>query len=100
MIGFMPGFLTWENFLKISHPRLKTPRLLVPRVCGHCTKTDRNLFHGKPGGWQILVELQWNYSTREKDPPVLLQWEILSSSIQLVRKNLKNGEGGRQPQKI
>jgi len=75
MIGFMPGFpYMGELPEKLVTPRLKTPRLLVPKGSVAVAQRQTGIYSMEsPGGWQILGRTPVELFDPEKDPPALLQ---------------------------
>jgi KipI family sensor histidine kinase inhibitor len=75
MIGFMPGYpYMGELPQALVTPRLKTPRLLVPKGSVAIAQRQTGIYSMEsPGGWQILGRTPVELFHPEKDPPALLQ---------------------------
>jgi inhibitor of KinA len=75
MIGFMPGYpYMGELPLALATPRLKTPRLLVPKGSVAIAQRQTGIYSMEsPGGWQILGRTPVELFDPGKDPPALLQ---------------------------
>ena len=75
MIGFMPGYpYMGELPQELVTPRLKTPRLVVPKGSVAIAQRQTGIYSMEsPGGWQILGRTPVELFNPEKDPPVLLQ---------------------------
>jgi KipI family sensor histidine kinase inhibitor len=75
MIGFMPGYpYMGELPQALVTPRLKTPRLLVPKGSVAIAQRQTGIYSMEsPGGWQILGRTPVELFDPEKDPPALLQ---------------------------
>jgi KipI family sensor histidine kinase inhibitor len=59
---------------KLITPRLKTPRLLVPKGSVAIAQRQTGIYSMEsPGGWQILGRTPVELFDPEKDPPALLQ---------------------------
>jgi KipI family sensor histidine kinase inhibitor len=55
-------------------PRLKTPRLVVPKGSVAIAQRQTGIYSMEsPGGWQILGRTPVELFDPEKDPPALLQ---------------------------
>lgn len=75
MVGFMPGYpYMGELPQALAVPRLKTPRLLVPKGSVAIAQRQTGIYSMEsPGGWQILGRTPVELFDPEKDPPALLQ---------------------------
>jgi len=75
MIGFMPGYpYLGELPQSLATPRLKTPRLLVPKGSVAIAQRQTGIYPMEsPGGWQILGRTPVELFDPGKDPPALLQ---------------------------
>jgi KipI family sensor histidine kinase inhibitor len=75
MIGFMPGYpYMGELPQSLVVPRLKTPRLSVPKGSVAIAQRQTGIYSMEsPGGWQILGRTPLELFDPEKDPPALLQ---------------------------
>ena len=75
MIGFMPGYPYMGELPEaLVTPRLKTPRLLVPKGSVAIAQRQTGIYSMEsPGGWQVLGRTPVEMFNPEKDPPVLLQ---------------------------
>jgi KipI family sensor histidine kinase inhibitor len=75
MIGFMPGYpYMGELPQELVTPRLKTPRLVVPKGSVAIAQRQTGIYSMEsPGGWQILGRTPVELFDPEKDPPALLQ---------------------------
>jgi KipI family sensor histidine kinase inhibitor len=75
MLGFMPGFpYMGELPQALSIPRLKTPRLVVPKGSVAIAQRQTGIYSMEsPGGWHILGRTPVELFDPEKDPPTLLQ---------------------------
>jgi inhibitor of KinA len=75
MIGFMPGYpYMGELPQALVTPRLKTPRLVVPKGSVAIAQRQTGIYSMEsPGGWHILGRTPVELFDPEKDPPALLQ---------------------------
>jgi len=91
MIGFMPGFPYMGELLQeLITPRLKTPRLLVPKGSVAIAQRQTGIYSMEsPGGWQILGRTPMELFAPEKDPPALLQMGDLVQFHQISEKEFK-----------
>ena len=91
MIGFMPGFPYMGELLQeLITPRLKTPRLLVPKGSVAIAQRQTGIYSMEsPGGWQILGRTPMELFAPEKDPPTLLQMGDLVQFHQISEKEFK-----------
>jgi KipI family sensor histidine kinase inhibitor len=91
MIGFMPGFPYMGELLQeLITPRLKTPRLLVPKGSVAIAQRQTGIYSMEsPGGWQILGRTPVELFDPEKDPPALLQMGDFVQFYQISEKEFK-----------
>jgi inhibitor of KinA len=91
MIGFMPGYpYMGELPEKLATPRLKTPRLLVPKGSVAIAQRQTGIYSMEsPGGWQILGRTPVELFDPEKDPPALLQMGDLVQFYPISEKEFK-----------
>ena len=75
MVGFMPGYPYMGELPRgLVVPRLKTPRLLVPKGSVAIAQRQTGIYSMQsPGGWQILGRTPVELFDPKKDPPALLQ---------------------------
>jgi inhibitor of KinA len=75
MIGFMPGFAYMGELPHaLVTPRLKTPRLVVPKGSVAIAQRQTGIYPMEsPGGWQIIGRTPVELFDPEKGPPSLLQ---------------------------
>jgi inhibitor of KinA len=75
MIGFMPGYPYMGELPQgLVVPRLKTPRLVVPKGSVAIAQRQTGIYSMEsPGGWQILGRTPVELFNPDKDPPALLQ---------------------------
>ena len=75
MIGFMPGYpYMGELPEELVTPRLKTPRLVVPKGSVAIAQRQTGIYSMEsPGGWQILGRTPVELFDPGRDPPALLQ---------------------------
>jgi len=75
MIGFMPGYPYMGELPEaLVTPRLKTPRLVVPKGSVAIAQRQTGIYSMEsPGGWHILGRTPVEMFDPEKDPPALLQ---------------------------
>jgi KipI family sensor histidine kinase inhibitor len=88
MIGFMPGYpYMGELPQALVTPRLKTPRLLVPKGSVAIAQRQTGIYSMEsPGGWQILGRTPVELFHPEKDPPALLQMGDFVQFYQISEK--------------
>jgi inhibitor of KinA len=98
MIGFMPGFpYMGELPQALAIPRLKTPRLSVPKGSVAIAQRQTGIYSMEsPGGWQILGQTPVELFNPEQDPPALLQmgdfvrfYAIGEKEFKEIRNNTK-----------
>jgi len=91
MIGFMPGYpYMGELPQALVTPRLKTPRLLVPKGSVAIAQRQTGIYSMEsPGGWQILGRTPVELFDPEKDPPALLQMGDFVQFHQISEKEFK-----------
>jgi len=91
MIGFMPGYpYMGELPQALVTPRLKTPRLLVPKGSVAIAQRQTGIYSMEsPGGWQILGRTPVELFHPEKDPPALLQMGDFVQFYQISEKEFK-----------
>jgi len=91
MIGFMPGYpYMGELPQALVTPRLKTPRLLVPKGSVAIAQRQTGIYSMEsPGGWQILGRTPVEMFDPEKDPPSLLQMGDFVQFYQISEKEFK-----------
>ena len=91
MIGFMPGYpYMGELPEELATPRLKTPRLLVPKGSVAIAQRQTGIYSMEsPGGWQILGRTPVELFDPEKDPPALLQMGDLVQFYPISEKEFK-----------
>jgi inhibitor of KinA len=71
-------------------PRLKTPRLLVPKGSVAIAQGQTGIYSMEsPGGWQILGRTPVELFHPEKDPPALLQMGDFVQFHQISEKEFK-----------
>lgn len=92
MIGFMPGYpYMGELPQTLVTPRLKTPRLLVPKGSVAIAQRQTGIYSMEsPGGWQILGRTPVELFHPEKDPPALLQMGDFVQFYQISEKEFHN----------
>jgi len=75
MIGFMPGYpYMGELPDRLVMPRLKTPRLSVPKGSVAIAQKQTGIYSMEsPGGWQIIGRTPVELFDPQKEPPSLLQ---------------------------
>ncbi len=75
MIGFMPGYpYMGELPQALVTPRLKTPRLVVPKGSVAIAQRQTGIYPMEsPGGWQIIGRTPVELFDPGTDPPALLQ---------------------------
>ena len=91
MIGFMPGYpYMGELPQALVTPRLKTPRLLVPKGSVAIAQRQTGIYSMEsPGGWQILGRTPVELFHPEKDPPALLQMGDFAQFYPISEKEFK-----------
>jgi len=75
MIGFMPGYPYMGELPEtLIMPRLKTPRLSVPKGSVAIAQKQTGIYSMEsPGGWQIIGRTPIELFNPEEKPPALLQ---------------------------
>jgi len=75
MIGFMPGYpYMGELPDRLVMPRLKTPRLSVPKGSVAIAQKQTGIYSMEsPGGWQIIGRTPIELFDPDREPPSLLQ---------------------------
>jgi inhibitor of KinA len=92
MIGFMPGFpYMGELPQALAIPRLKTPRLSVPKGSVAIAQRQTGIYSMEsPGGWQILGRTPVELFNPEQDPPALLQMGDLVQFYSITEEEFRN----------
>ena len=92
MIGFMPGYpYMGELPQALVIPRLKTPRLIVPKGSVAIAQRQTGIYSMEsPGGWQILGRTPVALFDPEKDPPTLLQMGDFVQFYPVTEKEFEN----------
>ncbi len=92
MIGFMPGFpYMGELPQALVTPRLKTPRLIVPKGSVAIAQKQTGIYSMEsPGGWQILGRTPVELFYPEKDPPALLRMGGFAQFYPVTEKEFEN----------
>jgi KipI family sensor histidine kinase inhibitor len=96
MIGFMPGYpYMGELPEELVTPRLKTPRLVVPKGSVAIAQRQTGIYSMEsPGGWQIIGRTPVELFDPGRDPPSLLQMGDLVQFYQISEKELKKWHSG------
>ena len=91
MIGFMPGYPYMGELLQdLVVPRLKTPRLVVPKGSVAIAQRQTGIYSMEsPGGWQILGRTPVELFDPGKDPPALLQMGDFVQFYEISEKEFK-----------
>jgi KipI family sensor histidine kinase inhibitor len=91
MIGFMPGYpYMGELPQALVVPRLKTPRLFVPKGSVAIAQRQTGIYSMEsPGGWQILGRTPTELFDPGKDPPALLQMGDYVQFYPITEKEFK-----------
>jgi inhibitor of KinA len=91
MIGFMPGYpYMGELPQALLTPRLKTPRLVVPKGSVAIAQRQTGIYPMEsPGGWHILGRTPVELFDPEKDPPSLLQMGDFVQFYQIGEKEFR-----------
>ncbi len=91
MIGFMPGYpYMGELPEELVTPRLKTPRLVVPKGSVAIAQRQTGIYSMEsPGGWQVLGRTPVELFDPLKDPPALLRMGDLVQFYQISEKEFK-----------
>jgi KipI family sensor histidine kinase inhibitor len=92
MIGFMPGYpYMGELPQALVIPRLKTPRLIVPKGSVAIAQRQTGIYSMEsPGGWHILGRTPVELFDPEKDPPALLQMGDFVQFYPVAEKEFEN----------
>ena len=92
MIGFMPGFPYMGELPQgLDVPRLKTPRLIVPKGSVAIAQRQTGIYSMKsPGGWQILGRTPIELFDPGKDPPALLQMGDYVQFYPIIEKEFES----------
>jgi inhibitor of KinA len=91
MIGFMPGYpYMGELPEELVTPRLKTPRLVVPKGSVAIAQRQTGIYSMEsPGGWQILGRTPVELFDPGRDPPALLKMGDLIQFYEISEKEFK-----------
>ena len=91
MLGFMPGYpYMGELPEELVTPRLKTPRLVVPKGSVAIAQRQTGIYSMEsPGGWQILGRTPVELFDPAKAPPALLQMGDLVQFYPISEKEFK-----------
>ena len=91
MIGFMPGYpYMGELPEELVTPRLKTPRLVVPKGSVAIAQRQTGIYSMEsPGGWQILGRTPVELFDPGRDPPALLKMGDLVQFYEISEKEFK-----------
>jgi len=94
MIGFMPGYPYMGELPEgLVTPRLKTPRLVVPKGSVAIAQKQTGIYSMEsPGGWQILGRTPVELFDPWRDPPALLKMGDLVQFYQIGEKEFKEWE--------
>ncbi len=91
MIGFMPGYpYLGELPEELVTPRLKTPRLVVPKGSVAIAQRQTGIYSMEsPGGWQILGRTPVELFDPGRNPPALLKMGDLVQFYQISEREFK-----------
>ena len=91
MIGFTPGYpYMGELPEELATPRLKTPRLVVPKGSVAIAQRQTGIYTMEsPGGWRILGRTPAELFDPLKDPPSLLRMGDFVQFYQISEKEFK-----------
>ncbi len=91
MIGFMPGYpYMGELPEELVTPRLRTPRLVVPKGSVAIAQRQTGIYSMEsPGGWQVLGRTPVELFDPVKDPPALLRMGDFVQFNQISEKEFK-----------
>jgi len=98
MIGFVPGYpYMGELPQELAIPRLKTPRLSVPKGSVAIAQRQTGIYSMEsPGGWRILGRTPVELFDPGKDPPALLHmgdfvqfYSISEKEFEEIKNNTK-----------
>ncbi|MDP3017249.1 MAG: 5-oxoprolinase subunit PxpB [Deltaproteobacteria bacterium] len=94
MIGFMPGYPYMGELPEaLIMPRLKTPRLSVPKGSVAIAQKQTGIYSMEsPGGWQIIGRTPVELFNPEGKPPALLQMGDLVQFYSITEKEFKEWE--------
>lgn len=89
MIGFMPGYPYMGELPEaLITPRLKTPRLLVPKGSVAIAQKQTGIYSMEsPGGWQIIGRTPVQLFDPDRKPPTLLQMGDLAQFYPISEKD-------------
>lgn len=92
MIGFMPGFPYMGELPQgLDVPRLKTPRIIVPKGSVAIAQRQTGIYSMEsPGGWQILGRTPIELFDPGKDPPALLQMGDYVQFYPIIEKEFES----------
>jgi len=92
MIGFMPGFpYMGELPQALVTPRLKTPRLIVPKGSVAIAQRQTGIYSMEsPGGWQLLGRTPVELFYPDKDPPSILHMGDFVQFSPMTEKEFEN----------
>jgi KipI family sensor histidine kinase inhibitor len=99
MIGFMPGYpYMGELPEELVTPRLKTPRLVVPKGSVAIAQRQTGIYSMEsPGGWQILGRTPMELFDPLKDPPSLLRMGDFVQFYEISEKEFKEWHSKQNP---
>ena len=99
MIGFMPGYPYMGELPEaLVTPRLKTPRLLVPKGSVAIAQRQTGIYSMEsPGGWQVLGRTPVEMFDPGKDPPALLQMGDFVQFYEISDKEFKEWPSKQNP---
>ncbi len=99
MIGFMPGYPYMGELPEaLVSPRLKTPRLLVPKGSVAIAQRQTGIYSMEsPGGWQVLGRTPVEMFDPGKDPPALLQMGDFVHFYEISEKEFKEWPSKQNP---
>ena len=88
MIGFMPGYPYMGELPEaLIMPRLKTPRLYVPKGSVAIAQKQTGIYSMEsPGGWQIIGRTPVELFDPDREPPALLQMGGLVQFYSITEK--------------
>jgi len=94
MIGFMPGYPYMGELPDgLVVPRLKTPRLSVPKGSVAIAQKQTGIYPMEsPGGWQIIGRTPIELFDPEREPPSLLQMGDMVQFYPITEKEFKEWE--------
>ncbi len=99
MIGFMPGYPYMGELPQgLAVPRLKTPRLIVPKGSVAIAQRQTGIYSMEsPGGWQLLGRTPVEMFDPEKNPPALLQMGDFVQFYQISEKEFRDWHSKQTP---